>query len=128
MTYQAARSAVVAAAVDERIEGVRVVDIMDTHPVSIPIDTGLHQALDEYFLRYRWSWFPVVDEHGRFAGIVSEERTQASVDAGEGWLTIAAVVDAERTGGWQVRQDRPITELIGAESLGAPGRGDGGRR
>jgi Zn-dependent protease len=121
MTYQAARSAVVAAAVDERIEGVRVVDIMDAHPVSIPIETGLHQALDEYFHRYGWSWFPVIDEHGRYAGIVSEQRTQASVDGGEGWLTIAAVVDAERTSGWQVRQDRPITDLIGAESLGALG-------
>jgi Zn-dependent protease len=121
MTYQAARSAVVGAALDERIEGVRVLDIMDTHPVAIPIDTGLHQALDEYFHRYRWSWFPAVDEHGRYAGIVSQERAQASIDAGEGWLTIAAVVDIERTGEWRVRQDRPITDLIGSESLGALG-------
>jgi Zn-dependent protease len=121
MTYQAARSAVMSAALDERIEGVRVADIMDTHPVAIPVDTGLHQALDEYFHRYRWSWFPVVDGRGRYAGIVSEQRTQASVDAGEGWLTIAAVVDSERTADWRVRQDRPITDLIGSESLGTLG-------
>src|SRR6201996_8837241 len=121
MTYQAARSAVTAAALDERIEGVRVSDIMDTHPVAIPIDTGLDDALDRYFHRYRWSWFPAVDEHGRYAGIVSQQRTQASVDGGEGWLTIAAVVAAERTGDWGVRIDRPITELIGSESLGALG-------
>ena len=75
-----------------------MIDIMDAHPVAIPIDTGLHQALDEYFLRYGWSWFPAVDEHGRYAGIVTQERTQASIDSGEGWLTIASVVDAERTG------------------------------
>jgi Zn-dependent protease len=121
MTYQAAKSAVYQSALDERIEGVRVLDIMDAHPVSIPIDTGQHQALDEYFLRYGWSWFPAVDEHGRYAGIVTQERTQASIDAGEGWLTIASVVDAERTGSWRVGQDRPITDLIGSESLGLLG-------
>jgi Zn-dependent protease len=121
MTYQAARTAVYQSALDERVEGVRVIDIMDTHPVAIGIETGLHQALDEYFLRYGWSWFPAIDEHGRYAGIVTQERTQASIDAGEGWLTIASVVDAERTGGWRVDQDRPITDLIGSESLGLLG-------
>jgi Zn-dependent protease len=121
MTYQAAKSAVHQSALDERIEGVRVLDIMDAHPVAIGIDTGLHQALDEYFLRYGWSWFPATDEHGRYAGIVTQERTQASIDAGEGWLTIASVVDAERTGSWRVGQDRPITDLIGSESLGLLG-------
>jgi len=118
MTYQAARSAVYQSALDERIEGVRVIDIMDAHPVAIGIDTGLQPALDEYFLRYGWSWFPAIDEHGRYAGIVTQERTQASIDAGEGWLTVASVVDAERTGSWRVGQDRPITDLIGSESLG----------
>jgi Zn-dependent protease len=121
MTYQAARSAVYQSALDERVEGVRVIDIMDTHPVAIGIETGLHQALDEYFMRYGWSWFPAIDEHGRYAGIVTQERTQASIDSGEGWLTIASVVDAERTGGWRVDQDRPITDLIGSESLGLLG-------
>jgi Zn-dependent protease len=121
MTYQAARSAVYQSALDERIEGVRVIDIMDAHPVAIGVDTGLQQALDEYFLRYGWSWFPAIDEHGRYAGIVTQERTQASIDAGEGWLTIASVVDAERTGSWRVDQDRPISDLIGSESLGLLG-------
>jgi len=118
MTYQAARSAVYQSALDERIEGVRVIDIMDAHPVAIGIDTGLQPALDEYFLRYGWSWFPAIDEHGRYAGIVTQERTQASIDAGEGWLTVASVVDVERTGSWRVGQNRPITDLIGSESLG----------
>ena len=118
MTYQAARSAVYQSALDERIEGVRVIDIMDAHPVAIGIDTGLQPALDEYFLRYGWSWFPAIDEHGRYAGIVTQERTQASIDTGEGWLTVASVVDVERTGSWRVGQNRPITDLIGSESLG----------
>ena len=31
------------------------------------------------------------------------------------------MVDAERTGNWRVEQDRPITDLIGSESLGLLG-------
>ena len=34
---------------------------MDDEPVAIPSDTTVERALDEYFLRYRWPWFPVVD-------------------------------------------------------------------
>jgi Zn-dependent protease len=121
MTYQAARSAVYQSALDDRVQGVRVVDIMDAHPVAIATETGLDQALDEYFLRYGWSWFPAIDEHGRYAGIVTQERTQASIDSGVGWLTIGSVVDAERTGSWRVDVQRPITDLIGSESLGLLG-------
>ena len=121
MIYQAARAAALQSALDERIEGVRVRDIMDTHPVAIPDGTGLHQALDEYFRRYGWSWFPVVDELGRYRGIARAQRAQASVDGGEGWLTIGSVVDSEETAGWQVRQDRPITDLLSSESLGRLG-------
>lgn len=118
---QAARAALVQSAFDERIEGVRVADIMDTHPVAIPSGTPVGQALDEYFLRYGWSWFPVIDDGGRFQGIARQERAQQSVDAGEGWLTIGAVLDADGSPGWRVAQDSPIAELLGSESLRAQG-------
>ncbi len=55
---QSARGALVQNAVTERIDGVRVQDIMDRHPVAIPADIPAARALDEYFLRYGWSWFP----------------------------------------------------------------------
>ena len=72
---QSARGAVVQTALNERIEGVRVADIMDRQPVAIPADDmSVPQALDEYFLRYRWSWFPAIDEDGRFVGIARQER------------------------------------------------------
>jgi Zn-dependent protease len=67
---QAARGAVAQTVVSERLEGVTVADIMDAEPVSIPASLTVTRALDEYFLRYRWPWFPVVDEAGRFVGIV----------------------------------------------------------
>jgi Zn-dependent protease len=116
---QSARGAIVQSALNERIEGVTVADIMDQHPVAIPSDTAVGTALDDYFLRYGWSWFPVVDERGRLQGIARRERVQSSVDAGEGWVTIGSVVDPETDGGagWLVRADRPITDVLASESL-----------
>jgi len=94
---------------------------MDAHPVAIPTQTPVSQALDEYFLRYQSSWFPVVDESGHFIGIARQERAQASYDGGEGWLTIGAVLESDEGGSWRVDADRPITELLSSESLGRLG-------
>jgi len=118
---QSARGALAQTALTERIEGVRVADIMDTQPVAIPADTAVAQALEEFFLRYRWSWFPVVDEAGRFIGIARQERVQAAVDSGEGWLTVGAVLEATEAINWRVDEDRPIVELLASEPLGRLG-------
>jgi Zn-dependent protease len=121
LLWQSARGAIIQSALVERIEGVRVVDIMDTHPVAIPSSTPVGQALDEYFLRYRSSWLPVVDEGGHFLGIARQERAQASVDGGEAWVTTGAVVETDGAPGWRVQEDRPISELMASEPLGRLG-------
>ncbi len=114
---QAARGAVLQSDFSERIEGVRVADIMDSHPVAISAATVIGGALDDYFLRYGWEWFPVIDGSGRFVGIVRRERAQASQDAGESWLTVGAVLEAEDAGSWRVDAEGPITELLASEPL-----------
>ena len=116
-----ARGAIVQTALNERIEGVRVADIMDTQPVAIPAGTAVGAALDEYFLRYGWDWFPVVDEDGRFLGIVRRAGLEAARDAGEGWLTVGAALDSGEAARWRVNVDRPLTELVSSESLGKLG-------
>jgi Zn-dependent protease len=117
---QSARGALVQTAFSERIEGVRVADVMDTQPVAIAVETPVSQALDEFFLRYGWPWFPVVDEQRHYVGIARHERLQDVQDAGDGWLTVASVLDAgEATS--RVREDRPLTEILSAESLGRLG-------
>jgi Zn-dependent protease len=121
LLYQAARAALVQTAITARIEGVRVADIMDRQPVSIPSGTAVAQAIDEYFLRYGWSWFPVVDETGHFVGIARQERVQSAIDAGEGWLTVDSMLESEEGGKWWVNEDRPLTELLASETLGRLG-------
>jgi predicted transcriptional regulator len=118
---QSARGALVQTALTERIEGVRVSDIMDRQPVAIPSQTPVSQALDEFFLRYGWSWFPVVDETGRFMGIARQERLQTAYDSGEGWLTIGGVLETGEAGKWRVDEDRPLTEVLSSEGLGLLG-------
>lgn len=121
LLWQSARAAVIQSAVNERIDGVRVADIMDSHPVTLPAETPVTQAIEEYFLRYRWSWFPVIDERGRFVGIARQERVQESIDRGENWLTVEAVREPDAAGTWEVREDRPISEVLGSEGLGRLG-------
>lgn len=118
---QAARGALMQSALTERIESLRVVDIMDSHPVAIPAQMPVSQALEEYFLRYGWAWFPVIDERGRLMGIARRERAQSSVDGGEGWLTMGAVLESDGVASWRVQEDRPISELLASESLGRLG-------
>jgi predicted transcriptional regulator len=89
--------------------------------VAIPAATPVRQALDEYFIRYGWSWFPVVDADGRFLGIARQEPAQAVLDGGESWLTIDSVLEPDEASRWRVQEDRPISELLGSEPLGRLG-------
>jgi Zn-dependent protease len=118
---QSARGALVQTALTERIEGVRVADIMDRQPVAISADSTVSRALEEFFLRYGWSWFPVIDGAGRLLGIAREPPLQRAQDAGEGWLTVGSVLEPEEARSCRVGEDRPITEVLSSETLGRLG-------
>jgi Zn-dependent protease/CBS domain-containing protein len=114
---QSARAAVASTAFTERLDGITVADIMDAQPVSMPASATVAQAQDEYFLRYRWDWFPVVDEHGRFLGVVREPRIDAEIAAGRPALPVAELVETDDADAWRVRSDSPLESLLGDEGL-----------
>lgn len=118
---QAARGAVVQSAVTERIDTVRIADIMDHEPIAIPSLTPVSQALDEFFARYAALWLPVIDDGGRFVGISRLERVKATVDGGEGWLTIGSVLESDDAASMRVDEDRPLSAILSSESLGTLG-------
>jgi Zn-dependent protease len=118
---QSARAAVVSTAFTERIDGITVADIMDAQPVTMPARTPLTQAQDEYFLRYRWDFFPVVDEQGRFVGVVREARVDAEIAAGRPALEVGEIVEAAEAASWRVPADRPLEALLGDEQLRSHG-------
>jgi Zn-dependent protease len=113
---QAARSATYQNAVLSRIEGVRVSDVMDAEPVAIPGDMKIGDALHEYFLRYRYEWFPVVDEHGRFVGIVDRDRAQRIPEERQSVFTVREILRSEEDN-LRVRSDDPLETLLGRQAL-----------
>jgi len=117
LLYQSARGALVQTAMTAQIEGVTVGDVMDPQPVAIPSTTPVPQALDDFFLRYGWDWFPVIDGDGHLLGVARRDRLQTAVDGGEGWLTVGAVLDTDLGGAWRVGEDRPLTEILSSDSF-----------
>ncbi len=114
---QASRGAVAQTAFSERLDGVRVADIMDSEPVSVGAELPAGRAQEEFFLRYRWDWFPVVDERGHFAGVVREDRVQGAVGAGETTVPVRLLMEADEAHDWRVGADAPIESLLASESL-----------
>jgi Zn-dependent protease len=114
---QAARGAVVSSRFSERLEGVTVADVMDTEPVAVPVDTSVLAAREEFFDRYESSWFPVVDELGRFIGIVRREPVDGALGDGRPAVAVAEILDPDADTESLVRRDTPIEQLIGSERL-----------
>jgi Zn-dependent protease len=114
---QGARGAVVSGQFSERIEGVTAADLMDAEPVSVPVATTALAAQDEFFLRYRLPWFPVVDAAGRMLGLLRQERVDGAVAAGQPTLTADELLDGEIEGGASVARDTPLEVLLSSEPL-----------
>ena len=114
----AARSAEAQAAFAGRIEHLRVADVMDAEPVAIPEGASVADAEQQFFLRYGWAWFPVVDSNGRLVGVVSREAVD-SVRAEERATRPVGSVMArdDGTSGLRVRLDEPLESLLGQEGL-----------
>ena len=127
---QAARSAEVQATFAGRIEGLRVADVMDEEPVAIPETLTLDRAEEEFFLRYGWPWFPVVDASGRLVGVVSREAVDSVAEQVRPSRPVASVMARDDgDSGLRVRLEDPLETLLGREGLARLGRDHGrGRR
>jgi Zn-dependent protease len=113
---QGARSAEVQTAVASRIEHLSVADVMDTEPVALPAETKLDRALDDWFLRYRWDWFPVVDVHGRFLGLATREALDKVPESLRPGSSVSEVMGDTGTT-FRVQVDEPLEALLGSEAL-----------
>jgi len=116
---QAARSAQVQADFAGRIEHLRVADVMDDEPVAIPESLPVERAEDEFFLRYGWPWFPVVDAGGRLVGVVSHDAVRGA--DGEARAVSAVMARDRGDSGLRASVEDPLDSLLGLESLGRLG-------
>lgn len=110
-----ARGAAMQTALTSRIGDVRVADVMDREPVTIPGDLSVERALDEYFLRYRWPWFPVVDAAHRFLGLVQRDRADEVPEISRASSHVSDLVDNDI--GLFVRDDTPLDSLLANQNL-----------
>jgi Zn-dependent protease len=111
----AARSAAAQTRVTGSIHHISVADVMDRQPVAIPGEISVEQALDQYFLRYRWPWFPVVDAAHRFLGLLQREAADDVPEVSRTVSLVSEIVDHDR--GLFVRDDTPLDSLLANANL-----------
>jgi Zn-dependent protease len=114
---QAARTAELQSEYTSRIEGLRVADLMDAEPVAVRAQTPVDRVLDEYFLRYGWPWFPVVDDSGHMLGIVSREQVEDVPAERRATQAVDEVTTLDPTSAFRVRVDEPLEAVLGSEGF-----------
>jgi Zn-dependent protease len=117
--YQAAGQAVVQGSLGQRIQGITVADIMDREPVTVPAGLTLLDAREQFFLRYRWPWFAVVDPAQHFLGVVREARIDEEIAAGRPALSVVEVLEPDLP--VRIGVQAPLESLLGSEGLGRLG-------
>jgi len=110
-----ARGAAMQTAITSRIDKLSVADVMDREPVAIPGDISVERALDEYFLRYRWPWFPVVDAAHRFLGLLERDRADEVPEVSRANSNVADLIDPDQ--GLFIRDDTPLDSLLSNQNL-----------
>jgi Zn-dependent protease len=116
---QAARGVEQETEIASRIEGLLVSDVMDAEPVAVPGELTLDRAEDEYFLRYGYPWFPVVDELGRLTGLVTRAAVEGLPEAIRAGRTVASVMASDTDGDSRLRvgTEEPLEAVLGKEPL-----------
>jgi Zn-dependent protease len=110
-----ARGAAMQTKITGRIDGLQVADVMDREPVAIPGDISVERALDEYFLRYRWPWFPVVDAAHRFLGLLERDRADEVPEVSRANSNVSDLIDPDQ--GLFIRDDTPLDSLLSNQNL-----------
>lgn len=119
LLYQAAGAAVLQGTLGRRIQNITVGDIMDREPVTILAEVTLLDAQEQFFLRYRWPWFAVVDPARHFLGVVRQQRVDSEIAAGRPALPVVDVLEEDMP--VRIGEEAPLESLLGSEGLGRLG-------
>jgi Zn-dependent protease len=111
-----AKAATAQTAITSGISELVVSDVMDREPVAISDQLSVEQALDEYFLRYRWPWFPVVDAAHRFLGLVVRDKADEVPETSRTTSLVGDLLERD-DGTFQVRDDAPLDTLLANRAL-----------
>ncbi len=113
----AARGAVASSRFTDELEGITAGDVMDAEPVVIPASTTALEADEQFFSRYRWPWFAVVDQLGRFEGILTAEAVNQQLTSGRPAIAVGELIDPALRDGAAVSRETPLEALVSVEAI-----------
>ena len=115
----------------EVLDGVRVRDLMTPNPVTVPARLPLNLAVDEYFLANHHVAFPVVDDDGRFRGLLRLEFLKSVPREQWPYVQAGEVADRHETHSLSVAADTSASNAfralltVGQGRLGVTNDGTG---
>jgi Zn-dependent protease/CBS domain-containing protein len=117
----AARAAIVQGQVGDQLARVTVADVMDPHPFTLDGSTTILEAREQVFEPHEdWPFVAVVDEHGRFLGVLERVTADAELEAGRPALAVREALPDDRAE-WSIRTDQQLEDLLSAPALRGPG-------
>jgi Zn-dependent protease len=112
---RSAHRAAVQSSVNDRIKDMKVADIMDANPRTIPAMTSLLDVDEEYFRDDHRPWFAVVDDGGHYIGLLRRERVEQELAGGRPALNAAEVSDDAPP--WRIDSSATLEALLGSDGL-----------
>ena len=103
-----------------RFTGVRAEELMSHPAISIPAEFTLSQA-HEYFVRYRYTAFPVIDPAGRVSGMLSIEHLNRTPRRAR-WTAVSAGELADRDPALIIREQEDVGHLLDEAAFARVGR------
>src|SRR5919106_1932649 len=109
------------AKLSDELAGVRVRDVMSSEPTTAPASIPVDQFIDEYVFPNRYSTFPLTDNGGKPAGLVTLNRVK-HVPPDERATTVVRDVACPLQDVPVVGPDEPLAELVPRMAGCADGR------
>ena len=104
----------------QALSGVHARELMSSPVIGIPADRTLAQAASEYFTRYRYTAFPVLDGGGRALGLIDLAHLEANQLRSRGSQTVAEAADRDPE--LIVEEDLDVVRLLERPAFGRVGR------
>jgi Zn-dependent protease len=102
------------------LSGVRAADLMSAPVIAIPAGLPVDAAAGEYFARYRYTVFPVIDARQRLVGLLMLDRVQALPPGQRASTPVEQI--AERDPALVVGEDDDVAELLERPAFARVGR------
>jgi CBS domain-containing protein len=108
--YSAAQASYQQATLQETLSGIKVKDIMVREMQTIDPSISLDKAVNEYFLRYGYGGFPVIDD-GKFLGIITLKELKNVPRENWGKVKVSAVfVTHDKK--WEISPDVDVMKAL----------------